>query len=802
MLQSKSKWKLPEESNHNLADQLSSDLAIPLLVAKLLVVRGIHSKKQAEDFLKTENEMFHDPFLMHGMKETTTRIKKAIQAGEKLRIYGDYDADGVSSTTLMYFLLSKLEADFDYYIPDRFSEGYGLNLEAIQKAKKEGISLIITVDNGISAVDQIRYANELGMDVLVTDHHEPPEILPDSFAIINPKIPQCQYPYKQLAGVGVALKLAHALLGYIPDEFLEIASIGTVADLMPLTDENRLIVKLGIEKMKNTSFVGLRALLDVADVDSSNLSSMHIGFTLGPRINAGGRLQHAEDVVKLLTASSEDEAQKLAYELDVLNKQRQSLVNEITAEALNKIEETMESNSHKVIVVANEGWNIGVIGIVASKILEKYYRPVIVLHIDKETGLAKGSARSIAGFNIYSALSNCEPLLDHFGGHEAAAGLTMQETNISLLRNQLNELAVSWLTEEDYTPEIQADIESQLQEITIPVIEKMESMLAPYGSGNPSPNLVLKDLRILQKNRLGKEKQHLKLVLSQVFNEVSCSMEAIGFGKGDLDQYISTDAKVDVIGELSINEWNGMRKPQLFIKDIRIPNRQVFDWRNQQVDKFAKSIQQLKSRESMQLAILLDTEDHIRDFDKDMQAAESFYTLNDDGNLVQLNNNLTKLDTNIQVTDFVVYSIPNHIHLLESVFRKNQSIQRVYVVHKNKNQNALKGLPSREAFKNIYASLLNKNSWEINDQLFLGNLSKRSSLSKGMIQFMIGVFEELSFIQKEGNLYRCIKSPEKSSLESSNLYKQRWHQSEIEKIFEYSTTYEMTQWILNQIQTQ
>ncbi|MFS1513834.1 single-stranded-DNA-specific exonuclease RecJ [Chengkuizengella sp. SCS-71B] len=801
MLQSKSKWKLPEDSNQNLAVQLSSDLAIPLLVAKLLIVRGIQNKKQAENFLKTENEMFHDPYLMAGMKETTTRIKKAIQTGEKIRIYGDYDADGVSSTTLMYFLLSKLKADFDYYIPDRFSEGYGLNLEAIQKAHKEGITLVITVDNGISAVDQISYANELGIDVLVTDHHEPPEILPDAFSIINPKIPQCQYPYKQLAGVGVALKLAHALLGYLPDEFLEIASIGTVADLMPLTDENRLIVKLGIEKMKNTSIVGLKALIDVAEVDSSNLSSMHIGFALGPRINAGGRLQHAEDVVKLLTSSSEDEAQKLAYDLDALNKERQLLVNEITVEALDKIEKSMDSNSHKVIVVANEGWNIGVIGIVASKILEKFYRPVIVLHIDKETGLAKGSARSIAGFNIYKALSHCEPLLDHFGGHEAAAGLTIQEKNISQLRNHLNELAMNWLTEEDFMPEIQADIESELQEITIPVIEKMESMLAPYGSGNPSPNLFLKDLRILQKNRLGKEKQHLKLVLSQAFNEVSCSMEAIGFGKGDLDQYISTEAKVDVIGELSINEWNGIRKPQLFIKDIRIPNRQVFDWRNHQIDKLTQSIQQLNNRENVRLAILLDNGDHICDFEEHMQAAEFFYTLDADGNLVQINTNLTTIDANMQVTDFIVYSLPNHIHTIESAFRKNQSIKRVYVVHKNRNKAALKGLPSREAFKNIYASLLNKNSWEINDQSFLGNLSKRTSLSKDMIQFMIGVFEELSFIQKEGRSYHCIKSPKKSSLDSSSLYKQRWHQSEIEKIFEYSTTYEMTQWILHQIQT-
>ncbi|MDP5272773.1 single-stranded-DNA-specific exonuclease RecJ [Chengkuizengella axinellae] len=797
MLQSKSKWKLPENNNQELADRLSSDLAIPSLLAKLFIVRGIESKEQAEVFLKTENEMFHDPFLMHGMSETVSRIKEAVEVGEKIRIYGDYDADGVSSTTLMYFLLSKLGADFDYYIPDRFSEGYGLNLPAIQKAKDEGISLIITVDNGISAVEQIQYANELGLTVLVTDHHEPPDILPNAFAIINPKIPQCDYPFKQLAGVGVALKLAHALLGYIPDEFLEIASIGTVADLMPLTDENRLIVKQGIEKMKTTSFLGLRALLDVAEVDTSNLSSMHIGFALGPRINAGGRLLHAENVVKLLTASNEEEAQSLAYELDALNKERQSIVNDITAEAFTMIEESKGDSNNNVIVVANEGWNVGVIGIVASKILEKYYRPVLVLNIDKGTGLAKGSARSISGFNIFKALSDCSSLLDHFGGHEAAAGLTMQAAHISKLREQLNQLAGSWLSEDDFVPVIEADIESDLQDITIPIIEQIESTLAPFGAGNPSPNLILKDLRILKKNRLGKEKQHLKLVLSQGMKEVSCSMEAIGFGKGDLEQFISADAKVDVVGELSINEWNGMRKPQLFIKDIRIPNQQVFDWRNLHINKMVENLQQIKERGDHQIAIMLEDENGLKDFPEQMLNTKvMFCTMDANGELTDINHIASGI--NEVVSDLVLYSVPADIHRLKALFAQNQSFQRIYIVHKKKKNSALKGLPSRDAFKTIYASLLNKKNWDINDSLFLEKLCKRSSLSKDMIQFMIGVFEELNFIQKDGNSFRCIQSPKKNSLDSSSLYKQRWNQTEIEKIFEYSTTNEMTQWILNQ----
>lgn len=416
MLYSKYEWRI-RSAESSITDRLAQDLSLPPMVASLMASRGIHSAEDGRRFLYGTFELTHDPYLMQGMQEAVSRIRKALEDREHILIYGDYDADGVSSTSLMIHLMRYLGASYDIYIPHRSNEGYGLHNHALDWAHQQGVSLVITVDTGISAVEQIAYANSLGIDVIVTDHHEPPEVLPEAYALINPKIPTCSYPFKGLAGVGVAYKLAQALVGEPPEEWLQIVSIGTIADLMPLTGENRVLVKHGIESMRSTKYEGIRCLLEVSGIHVEQVTAVNVAFSMAPRINASGRLDHAGRAVTLLTTEHREEAERLAWELDGLNKDRQQVVENIVQEALGMVQNRWRGQEvPPVIVLAGEGWNVGVVGIVASKILERFYRPVVILGIDPETGNCKGSARSIPGFDIYAALHSCKDVMDHFGG--------------------------------------------------------------------------------------------------------------------------------------------------------------------------------------------------------------------------------------------------------------------------------------------------------------------------------------------------------------------------------------------------
>lgn len=518
----------------------------------------------------------HDPFLLKGMAEAVPRIRKALKEEEHILIYGDYDADGVSSTALMIHLLRYLGASFDIYIPHRSNEGYGLHNHALDWALQQGVSLIITVDTGISAYHQIAYANELGIDVIVTDHHEPPELLPEAYTLINPKLPDCPYPFKGLAGVGVAYKLAQAMLGEeTPEEWAEIAAIGTVADLMPLLGENREIVRNGLVSMRNSRFPGIRALLDVSGVTMSTVSAVNIAFGMAPRINASGRLDHAGRAVALLTTEHTDEAEQLAGELDLLNKERQLVVERIVVEATAKLEQVTQGGEiPDIIVLAEQGWNVGVVGIVASKLLERYYRPVIILDIHPETGMCKGSARSIPGLDIYAALSSCSNLMDHFGGHPAAAGMSLHRDGLEAFAAALNEYAATVLTPEHFVPVTSADAEVSISDLSLQTALELER-LAPFGMSNPLPKFIIRGATVKETRTMGQDGKHLKIVLQQG----KSTIEALAFGKGDLAKLLPVGTPINVLAELSINEWNGSRKPQLMLQDLSVQDAQLFDLR-------------------------------------------------------------------------------------------------------------------------------------------------------------------------------------------------------------------------------
>ncbi|NOU91066.1 single-stranded-DNA-specific exonuclease RecJ [Paenibacillus sp. LMG 31460] len=803
MLAPKARWSIGN-ADEMLVESFVRELQIDPLVARMLVLRDIRTVPDAEQFLHGGVHYYFDPYLLDGMLPAVERIRKAIQNDELIRVYGDYDADGVSSTSLMAHLLKGLGARFDTYIPHRIREGYGLNRSAIELAKEQGVMLLITVDTGISAVQEIAYCQELGLDVIVTDHHEPPEILPQALAVINPKKPGCPYPYKHLAGVGVAFKLAHAILDRLPEELLEFAALGTVADLMPLTGENRLIVKQGLLRMQDSTYAGFRSLIGVSGIENKEVTASHIGFSLAPRINASGRLEAADIAVKLLTTLDEKEAEQIAFELDMLNKERQLIVEDMVKEAFVLAEQQQAQGLDKVIVVAKEQWNVGVVGIVASKIVEKFYRPTLVLSIDPQTGMAKGSARSIAGFDLHKALTACDEMLDHYGGHQAAAGMSLNSSHLEAFTHKLNELAAA-LTEQDFIPLLKADAACSLADVPIASIEQLEK-LAPFGMGNPSPRFLFTDLSLGDIRTMGKEKQHLKLALSQMKEEVSCSVEAVGFGKGSLAGLIAPAAKVDVLGELSINEWNGVRKPQIMMQDLRITHMQLFDWRgagqlSTKLSVLQSTIAAGNGNRTLTPAIVLFDEADAALFTStafQLGGSVPYWVVQDSEQLRPGNESAKQLEfANMQ--DIILYTIPRSVASLQSVLHQASGMMRCYPVFAELGPDSGSTLPSREMFKMLYGTLQKEGSLNVQDVRLMTSFSKRSGLSPAMIQFILSVFEELGFVEKQGGFVKLHASPAKRDLTASRLYQHRLHRQEVESIVMYSSAKELEEWIADQI---
>ncbi len=776
-------WKVtpPDQANVQV---LVESLHIDPLVAKVLITRGITSVDAARAFLSPETQGFYDPFLMDGMQDAVDRVRQAIEAGERIRIYGDYDADGISSTSLMIQLLRHVNANFDYYIPHRFHEGYGLNIDAISAAKQDGVSLIITVDNGISAVEQIAHANELGLDVVVTDHHEPPAVLPDALCIVNPKKEGCSYPFKDLAGVGVAFKFAHALLGEVPHWLLELVTLGTVADLMPLLDENRLFVTLGLSLMNDSAYPGIAALFDVAGVNST-IQCEDVAFSLAPRINASGRLQHADTAVELLTTKDSSLAEVLAKELHQLNQQRQKLVSDMVKEALAQLEQVKDDD---VIVLAGEGWNIGVIGIVAAKILEKTYRPTIILNIDHETGLAKGSARSIPAFDIYSALKASSSYMDHFGGHEGAAGMTMNIEHIDDFRIKLNEIAKEWLTEDDFIPSIDVDLECEIEEITVASIQSVQA-LAPFGKANPAPVVALRTLHVEDARFLGKQQNHLKL---KVKGESRHALDAIYFNYGYEPHEIKKDMIISLCGELSLNEWNGNITPQVRLKDIQSNGFDLIDIRNRKLQPSLPQWLDSLRKEDNKNGIIFFSKEMAQQVQHMIQSYSGGMWLIKHDQAVALGDNDISLS---EVQQCFIVDCPPSLLPFTWLMKHVPSLEKLCI---NFSVVGESQIPSREKFAILYKMLQQMNVMTLNEE-FTTEIRDKYYISHQQLRFILSVFEELGFVEQENGEYHFIPSPQKKPLHTSLIYKQQYENEQlVRSTLLQSSTMMLYKWINEQ----
>jgi len=569
-LQPKKIWQY-QNPDIDLSLTLAAELGITPLVARLLVNRGIKTVADGKAYLYPTYADLHSPFKMVDMAKAVERIRQAKKKGEQIYIYGDYDADGTTATALLVNAFRHIDFPVSYYIPHRFTEGYGLNTDAIKKIYDNGCTLLITVDCGISSVEEIEYANELGMDVILTDHHQPPESdPPPAYAIISPKVGGNEYPYTELAGVGLAFKLAQGLL---EDELyltslLDLVVLGTVADIAPLTGENRTLSRLGLAEINKKHRIGIQKLCDVADVSNKPLVGNTLSYRLGPRINAAGRLKTATTVVELLTTESKEKAEEYAQVLDECNKNRREIENNIQESAVTLLNREENLEQLKGLVVASSSWGEhakGVVGIVASRLLEQYYRPIFVLAIDGDE--ATGSGRCIEGMNLADSLNSCSNLLISHGGHQAAAGVTLKTENIPKFKKAFNSFACEHLNDVDLIPKLSLDFETNLSSLTLQTLEQFDA-LEPYGGENPPPCFVINGLTIIGRPAtMGKEKEHLSIVVS----EGSEKIRSIGWRKA---QHLITlsrpNISLDIACSPEINEYKNIRSVQLILEEFHV----------------------------------------------------------------------------------------------------------------------------------------------------------------------------------------------------------------------------------------
>ncbi|MBF0385444.1 MAG: single-stranded-DNA-specific exonuclease RecJ [Candidatus Omnitrophica bacterium] len=555
------RWEI-KPYNIKLARELETELGISRVLAQVLINRHVKNSSEAGFFLGAESKPLHDPFLLKGIDKAIARIKKAASNKEKVIVFGDYDADGVISSAMLFKLLTSLGIGVINHIPHRVNDGYGLNESIALFAKENAVKLIISVDCGITAKEEVEKIMGWGIEVIVIDHHEPETgRVPEALAVIDPKQADCRYPFRELSSVGLVLKLVQAISGQVDEEYLNLAAIGTITDVVPLIGENRLIVKQGLKNISGTKNIGLAALLDVGGIKGKKISPYHIGFIVGPRLNAAGRMDSAYKSLDLLLSEDYDEALKLAQALEKDNTNRQKLQKEIEKEAVDIVERQINFKDHNVIVLSKEGWHRGVLGIVASRITDRYYRPSIVISLSE--GIGTASARSIDGFHLHSALMKCERLLENYGGHEGAAGLTIKKENIAPFTDLLNEIARETLDTKKLIPSIMIDSEVPLEQITLKLSNEINS-LEPFGEGNETP--VFCSTGVMVKGyaqTLGKDT--LKFWVTDGKNTVS----AVGFGMAGYKPLVAPNAKIDIAYNITIDDWNKSPQPQLKIKDIR-----------------------------------------------------------------------------------------------------------------------------------------------------------------------------------------------------------------------------------------
>lgn len=753
---SKKKWTQNNTITNDVVKQLSDELEASELFIQVCLERGLTSAEEIQKFISIDESWFNDPFLMYDMEKSIERIVRALENNEKITVYGDYDADGMTSTALLMETLDSLGANVDYFLPNRFIEGYGPNITAFENIIEEGTTLIITVDNGVSGHEAIDFAQTEGVDVIVTDHHEIPEQLPNAYAIIHPKHPNGDYPFHDLAGVGVALKVAHALIGELPVDLLDLAAIGTVADLVSLTGENRAIAYFGLKVLENTQRSGLLQLLNVIGKALHEVDEETIGFQIAPRLNAVGRLGEAAPCVELLTTHDPDLAKELAEFVNSQNEERKAIVNDMTGDVLRKLSQL--GNDNEVVVLADENWHQGVLGIVASRIVEETNKATLLFTIDSDTGIAKGSARSVNNLNLYQAFTEIESLFVEFGGHHMAAGMSAEVEQVPEIRKALSKYVENLDLIESYQD---IDAYGTLEDLSIETIKELDH-LRPFGTDNRKPIIACKKVNVVEKRKIGAEGDHLKLLVDQDDTQ----LDIISFQNGKISDILYEQQEIDVAGYAEINEWNGFTKPQMQMIDLNISGPVLID----------KRVSQLKKSYF--------TEENVDYVYYNKQIFEQT------SNLIPTSSNAVLLLTESETKDYVakqdviIVDCPPEVESFTNTIENNSS-SSFHCYFFKKDHYYLSGLPSRSDFAKVYKYFKTHKNIDLKNE---GNLLiKQLKMDSTRVFLIVRVFLEAKFVIINDGLLNAVENPEKMDIQETTAYKNAQKQMQAEELFLYSS---------------
>ena len=680
-------------------------------VARLLFERGIQDQESLKKFLEPSLEDLYNPYLLHDMEKAVERIRRAIEDGENILIYGDYDADGMTSASIIKESLEQLGAECRVYLPNRFTDGYGPNASVYKYfIEQEGISLIVTVDNGVAGHEAIELAQSMGVDVIVTDHHSMPETLPDAYAIIHPEHPDANYPFKHLAGCGVAFKLACALLEEVQVELLDLVAIGTIADMVSLTDENRILVQYGLEMLGHTQRIGLQEMLDMAGIAANEVTDETVGFQIAPRLNALGRLDDPNPAIDLLTGFDDEEAHEIALMIHQKNEERKEIVQSIYEEA-----KTMVNPEKKVQVLAKEDWNPGVLGIVAGRLLEELGQTVIVLNI--EDGRAKGSARSVETVDIFEALDPHRDLFIAFGGHAGAAGMTLEVENLEALSQVLENYILETGIDLSGKKTLNLDEELDLETLNLEMLKNFER-LAPFGMDNQKPIFYIRDFHVESARTMGAGNTHLKLKISKG----EASFEVVAFGQGRWVTEFAQTKNLELAVKLSVNQWNGQTALQLMMVDARVEGVQLFNIRG-----------------------------------KNAVLPEGVPVLDFSGEFTDV----------IPSSAVVVKNIPEDMTLLKNIFQE-KNFSAVYFKNGIDKAYYLTGYGTREQFAKLYKTIYQFPEFDIRYKL--KDLAAYLNIQQILLVKMIQVFEELGFVVIKDGVMTVNKEAPKREISESQIY--------------------------------
>ena len=719
-------WKISDIFSEDYDSQTT---VLNPAIEQLVLARQL-ATAESLDIFANEETIHHDPFLFSEMSKIITRINEAIDEGQPILIYGDYDADGVTGTSILVRCLRELGALVDYYIPNRFYEGYGPNEDAFMQAIADGYQLVITVDNGIAGVDEAEILLEHGVDLIITDHHQVKETLPRAYAILHPELDE-NYPFHHLSGAGVALKVAEALLQeVIPEDFYAIAMLGTIGDVVPLIDENRSIVKRGLAALRETEIEGLNAMMDLAGTEKSEVSEVNVGVELCPRLNAPGRMDEAALSVECLIAESKDEAKLIADQIESFNSERQKITQKVLEEAT-KLVDAKTLAKKKVVILYSPNWHEGILGIVAGRLAKQWQKAVFVVTDDHE-GFIKGSARAVEGYHLFELLNKSQDLIERFGGHALAAGITFAPENLQALDDKMNVL----LQEVEVTPSLQVDLSLPLSDLNVSFVEQL-SILAPFGEGNRSPVIEVKNVYVKNIKPIGNKLQHLKFTLYQDKH----SVDAIAFNQAPLAMYLTPDTLFSFVGEVKINEWNGNRSVQFHFIDVLCNEFQFIDLRNRQAYE--------QRKDQLQLATM--------------------YT------------NATEAD---EIETLIINQLPNSKEeLMTLITRKKPGNIVIAPLESNVT------FATREKFVIVYKVVKQHGPITLNHQMI--NYFMRLGISKNELLFILQVFFEVELvIIKNGSVFPT-DSVTKRDLAEAPTYQSQKAKLEMLEFFELTTWSEL-----------